>query len=396
MNKNQAISNLKELDEIFRTLGVEYWLSNGTLLGLYRDNELIDNDANTDLSVNVKTISKDMFQKIKSAGFSLVSFFGKLQDGFTVEIAKNDIKTNLFFFYKNKEKWYHSVYVDIDGEESLKHDYIYTPFELTEQSFNGNQFVIPKQTEEVLAQQYGDDWKIPNPNWSATESPKNAINTNEKFKFSESENDFNDLMNFENKSYWDEFYKSNKDLNKESAFARFVYEDLEKRDLNLDAINMVDLGCGNLRDTKYFHSKGINIEGVDLSSNQNDSSIKTYNKSVLDVDLKPYNVFYARFFIHSIKEEIFDELLEKIKGESENYIFYIETRSTKNITNDKKSITFFKSAIGDKHYRYLYSKEYFESKLAPQFNIDYMIEDNGVAIYKEEDPYCLRVILKSK
>src|SRR5690554_7592113 len=81
MNNNQAISNLKELDAIFRELGVEYWLSNGTLLGVYRDNKLIDSDANTDISVNVKTISKDMFQKIKAANFSPVRFFGKLQDG---------------------------------------------------------------------------------------------------------------------------------------------------------------------------------------------------------------------------------------------------------------------------------------------------------------------------
>ncbi|WP_417265851.1 hypothetical protein [Brumimicrobium sp.] len=396
MNNNQAISNLKELDTIFRELGVEYWLSNGTLLGVYRDNKLIDSDANTDISVNVKTISKDMFQKIKAANFSLVRFFGKLQDGFMVEIAKNDVKTNLFFFYKNKEKWYHSVYVDVDGNESLKYDYVFEPFELTEISFEGNQFVIPSTTEVVLNQQYGDDWQTPNNNWSYTDSPKNAVKTNERFKVSESESDFNTLMNFENKSYWDEFYKSNKDLNKESDFARFVLSDLEKRYENLGSIQMVDLGCGNLRDTRYFHHNGINIEGVDLSFNLSDPSIKTYNDSVLNVDLQQYNVFYARFFVHSIKEDILDELLNKIKSEADNFIFYIETRSSKDITNEKKSITFFKSSIGDKHYRYLYSKAYLEEKLKPLFNIDYLIEDKDLAVYKEENPYCLRVILKSK
>lgn len=396
MNKSQAISNLKELDSIFRELGVEYWLSNGTLLGLYRDNDLISGDSNTDMSVNVKTISKDMFQRINEANFSIVRFFGKLEDGFMVEIAKNDVKTNLFFFYKEKEKWYHSVYVDMDGIESLKYDYVFEPFELTEATYNGNQFFIPAQTENVLKQQYGANWNIPDPNWSITESPSNAVKTDERFQFSESESDFNSLMNFENKSYWDEFYKSNKDLNKESDFARFVLADLEKRNENLESIRMVDLGCGNLRDTKYFHNNGINIEGVDLSFNLSDPSITTYNDSVLNVDLQKYNVFYARFFVHSIKEDILDELLNKISSESENFIFYIETRSSKGITNDKKSITFFKSSIGDKHYRYLYSKSYLEEKLKPLFNVEYLIEDKDIAIYKEENPYCLRVILKSK
>jgi hypothetical protein len=395
MNKSQAISNLKELDLIFRDLGVEYWLSNGTLLGLYRDNDLISGDSNTDISVNVKTISKDMFQRINEANFTLVRFFGKLQDGFMVEIAKNDVKTNLFFFYKEKQKWYHSVYVDIDGIESLKYDYVYEPFELTEATYNGNKFFIPAQTEDVLKQQYGPNWQTPDKNWSITESPNNAVKTEERFKFSESESDFNSLMNFENKSYWDDFYKSNTDLKKESDFARFVLSDLKKRYDDFGAIKMVDLGCGNLRDTKYFHNDGIDIEGVDLSSNQNDSAIKTYNKSVLDIGLKGYNVFYARFFIHSIKEDILDQLLSKIRNEASNFIFYIETRSSKNITDDKKSITFFKSAIGDKHYRYLYSKSYLEEKLKPLFNLEYLIEDKDLAIYKEENPYCLRVILKS-
>jgi hypothetical protein len=395
MNKSQAVNNLKELDTIFRELGVEYWLSNGTLLGLHRDNDLISGDSNTDMSVNVKTISKDMFQRINEANFSIVRFFGKLEDGFMVEIAKNDVKTNLFFFYKEKEKWYHSVYVDVDGIESLKYDYVYAPFELTEATYHGNKFFIPASTEDVLKQQYGPTWQTPDKNWSITESPNNAIKTEERFKFSESESDFNSLMNFENKSYWDEFYKSNKDLNKESDFARFVLADLEKRNENLESIRMVDLGCGNLRDTKYFHNHGVNIEGVDLSFNLSDPSITTYNDSVLNVDLQKYNVFYARFFVHSIKEEILDELLNKIKSESKNFIFYIETRSSKNITNDKKSITFFKSSIGDKHYRYLYSKSYLEEKLKPLFNIEYMLEDNDLAIYKEENPYCIRVTLKS-
>src|SRR5690554_4847523 len=315
MNKNQAVENLKTIDSIFRELGVEYWLSNGTLLGVHRDNELIETDSNTDISVNVKTISKDMFQKIKKEGFSLVRFFGKLQDGFMVEIARKNEKTNLFFFYKEEDKWYHSVYKDIDGTESLKYDYVFEAFDLTEVEFKGHKFTIPKNTEDVLNQQYGDNWKTPIENWSATRSPENAIETGERFKSSESESDFESLMNFENKSYWDEFYKSNQDLNKESAFARFVFTDLQKRYTDLSAIKMVDLGCGNLRDTRYFHKNGVEIEGVDLSFDQNDPEITTYNESVLNVDLQQYNVFYARFFIHSIKEDIFDQLLNKIKTE---------------------------------------------------------------------------------
>ena len=73
-----------------------------------------------------------------------------------------------------------------------------------------------------------------------------------------------------------------------------------------------------------------------------------------------------------------------------NSIFYFETRSTREITNEEKSETNFKSSIGEKHFRLLYSLEYLKSKLENSFNIIDIEESNEFAIYKTDKPYVIR------
>ena len=61
-------------------------------------------------------------------------------------------------------------------------------------------------------------------------------------------------MSIKYKKYWDKFYKNFK-IEKESKFAKFVYYKLRKVNKK---INMLDVGCGNGRDT--FFLKGLNFE----------------------------------------------------------------------------------------------------------------------------------------
>ena len=57
-------------------------------------------------------------------------------------------------------------------------------------------------------------------------------------------------------------------------------------------------------------------------------------------------------------------------------ILVAETRSTKGVTNEAKSKTFFKSSIGKEHFRMLYSLEYLFNKLSSNFYVSYIEECN--------------------
>ena len=55
------------------------------------------------------------------------------------------------------------------------------------------------------------------------------------------------------RNHWDQFYNNsykNKLLDKGSSFAKFCLKKMQKYD------TVIDLACGNARDSKYFYQKG--------------------------------------------------------------------------------------------------------------------------------------------
>lgn len=198
-----------------------------------------------------------------------------------------------------------------------------------------------------------------------------------------------------NKEYWDNFYKSNLVPQKESSFAQFTYNYL--KDLaNINELRLIDVACGNGRDTFYFSNMNINSTGIDLSNNPKSLYVNFLQSNILDFDYKDYNVLYLRFIVHSLTEVELDKLLSNFENISQDLLIFIETRSSKNITDEQKSETYFKSSIGSEHFRMLYSEEYLTNKLNKKFKIVYVKEDTSFSPFKGEDPFCIRYILKNK
>lgn len=199
------------------------------------------------------------------------------------------------------------------------------------------------------------------------------------------------------KKYWDDFYKKNTDseLTEGSNFSLFSLNKIKKIFPDKwNDISLLDIGCGNGRDTNFFRANGIQAYGIDLCYNDKSDYIK--QGDALSID-EVYDVYYLRFFLHTIEEAQTNILIQNInKLISNNSYIFIETRSTKNITNQEKSETNFKSSIGDEHFRMLYSYKYLLKKFRNYFNIDYSLEDKGLAIFKDDDPYVIRFILSCK
>ena len=114
------------------------------------------------------------------------------------------------------------------------------------------------------------------------------------------------------KSYWDNFYKKNHII-KESNFANFVLKKIKKKTL-------VDIGCGNGRDTFFFLKKGIKALGIDFSK----TAIKKNNSFISDkfilanickdnIKIKKFDYIYARFFLHTINYKEENRFLKNIK-----------------------------------------------------------------------------------
>ncbi len=205
-----------------------------------------------------------------------------------------------------------------------------------------------------------------------------------------------DILKFANSrlesSYWEKFYKSRdvSRLNKHSDFANFFLNTIKASYHNKQLLQ--ELGCGNGRDTYYFIENGINVIAVDAYASDKGNG---FIKGDAIENVVPADYYYMRFFTHAVPEAYLDELLLKIScNANKNALIFIETRSTKDVTGDQKSIVEFTSAIGDKHARYLYSKEYFSCKLQSNFDVILIEESKGLAVFGNEDPWIIRTVVK--
>ena len=117
-------------------------------------------------------------------------------------------------------------------------------------------------------------------------------------------------------NYWDNFYiKKNKV--KESSFARFVLSKVGKRRTKK---SLIDIGCGNGRDSIFFSKNNFHVTGIDISQKAIKKNLlfKNKNLSFIKFDIeknktsKKFDIIYCRFFLHTIDENGETKLLHLI------------------------------------------------------------------------------------
>lgn len=109
-----------------------------------------------------------------------------------------------------------------------------------------------------------------------------------------------------NKNYWNNFYR-NFLVKKETSFARFVFKKIRYK----KNFKILDIACGNGRDTFFFLKKGFRAKGLDISKIAIENNKKIFRKNFFlkDICSKKFNIkekyhfIYSRFFLHTINEE---------------------------------------------------------------------------------------------
>ncbi len=207
-------------------------------------------------------------------------------------------------------------------------------------------------------------------------------------------------------NYWNNFYLKFK-LSKPTKFAIFVRKNFIKSSQK----KLIDIGCGNGRDSIYF-SKFLNVKGVDKSSNvtvlnntyvkkNNMKNISFFNVNVNSnklTKLGKFDYIYSRFFLHAINYRIEKKLFSSlIKISKKNTLFFFEFRTTKD-SLFKKGKRLSKYERYTDHYRRFINLNEFKKKITNEkrFSIKYLIEKKGLARFKSENPVVARIILKRK
>jgi fukutin len=186
MNKIIALENLKDISQSLKKFNCKHWLTDGTLLGYYRENNFIDHDHDTDIGVDWESFNKNALTDILAKGFVIGSVLGYVNDvGLEITLKRKNVRTDLFFFYKDKNNYFHSAY-----KNNTRIDYIYEWFDVKETVFLGESFYIPDDPLKFIETKYGKNWMIPNKKWSWAYSPLNHKKTNKTFNSIEAKKQF--------------------------------------------------------------------------------------------------------------------------------------------------------------------------------------------------------------
>ena len=209
----------------------------------------------------------------------------------------------------------------------------------------------------------------------------------------------------DDKKYWTEYYAKNSKPTNASTFAEFI---LPKLDENK---NLIELGCGNGRDSIYFVQNKLNVVAVDqvqceidyLNENHKEENITFVCDDFTNLDNTKHEIInetdfdyiYSRFTFHSINEKKENRTLDWIENSlSKGGCFLLEARSI-NDPMFKQGNALSENENFTNHYRRYMDLDDIVDKLESRnFEIIYKIEDNNLAVYKDDNPYVIRIIAK--
>ena len=367
----------------------------GTLLGAVRENGYIGHDVDFDAAyVSRHTSGPEAAQELVDIGLALI------EAGFVVDCMRSCLHI-------------HHPDGDPEARIDLFHTYfdaagkLLFPFGIAgtgsidradwkdtlEIDFPGGRGLVPVNAEQVVEHLYGEDWRQPKPgfNWNLDRTA----------------NATEGILSTEQRStvYWANFY-ARMEYTEGSTFFEFVNARPETPQV------VFDIGCGDGRDSCAFGAAGRMVTGLDRSEvgieharahvveAKVDARVSFEVCDVSDAERlgsliserfggggEPL-MFYLRFFLHSIPEDVQEKLMGVIRDLARRGdVFAAEFR-----TDEDEE----KTKVHGKHYRRFQNGSAFGARLADDYGFTILHEETGTGLspYKGEDPVLYRVIAR--
>lgn len=197
--------------------------------------------------------------------------------------------------------------------------------------------------------------------------------------------------------YWNDYYKKELGNLKPSEFAIEVGKYVESKK------SILELGCGNGRDSLYFDKLGLRVTAID-ASNVSIDKLRQLNSDIWFVcddfvcstiiKTTQYDYVYSRFTLHAINEHQENELLKNAYNALKaSGIFFIETRSIHDDLYGKGKEVEKNAFIYNNHYRRFIDIDELTNKLeAIGFKTNYAEENVGFAPNNGDNPKIIRII----
>lgn len=202
------------------------------------------------------------------------------------------------------------------------------------------------------------------------------------------------------KSYWNSYYNRTLGNLEPSSFARAMLQHIPEDG------KILELGCGNGRDAIYFSSQGYRVLACDQSEviiraradAIGSSSLQFFVADIAnmpDLASKNIDVVYTRFVLHALSAaEAANAFAWIYSCMNSGGLFLSESRSTRDpIFGQGQRVA--EHVYRTDHRRRFLDRKSLESDLeGVGFELLEVVEEQGLAIYKDDDPVVIRVIAR--
>jgi len=203
-------------------------------------------------------------------------------------------------------------------------------------------------------------------------------------------------MRLEQRELWEKFYSGDSQVFFPSEFAKSVLPELEK------GCALLDVGCGNGRDSVFFAENDINVTAIDLSMEaiarlkKKSAQVRAVCDNVLTSSIfteAEYDAVYSRFFIHALTEAEESELLKRCyKAIKTGGKLFVETRCTQDeLCGRGERISDTEWSDNGHYRRFVVPDKMVEKLIKTGFKNIGSICSRGFAPFNGSDPVVLRI-----
>jgi tellurite methyltransferase len=424
---------MKDVGEVLEAREVDHWLSFGSLLGAVRAQSPIRHDDDLDICVNKKDEQKliELKDEFNTLGYDLfydpTELVGyKIYSKTWISLANHPDKKvlpfiDLFLSELEGDKYVLSM---PKAKDFFPNGWFYKDQVENKQRYQFGDLLVwgPSNVEEYLARRYGPEWKTIGLYywvhhaevkhkyvWKLTPEdlqpaqPTGPLeNRVAKFLPYLLEKQGNEIT-LQTKDFWNRFYQEGSVRREPSTFCQFIQE----QGFVSPASTMVDVGCGNARDTFYFLKSNIKAFGIDGSKSATESNIE-FAKSLgmeeapfATVDVtdtqslmayKDYDNVYARFFVHAINEKAQHQFLTFLSFLKEGAKVFLEFRTDKDPMFLRSQQISKNEGVTDHYRRFINLEEFVKLLPTYKLKIDYIHEAQGLSVRGDDNPYLARIV----
>jgi SAM-dependent methyltransferase len=375
---------------------VDLMITYGTLLGCVREGGFIKQDDDFDTAYVSRHTEPEA---VRQEALDIIHFL--IKNDYAVAMGSNPNlfkvrrrgaksgKIDIFYSWFAKGGEYQISYGHHGQRSATRAD-----FEAMETRYIEDQpFSVPKGSDNILRQFYGDTWRTPDQGFSHYAKTRKI---DPRYFFTKQDRE---------KVYWSNFYHVNK-LSQASTFAQFMSERIAP------GAFVLDFGCGTGKDAIFFgkHEHATigfdaSVEGIARANEMKvEHGLENCRFRVVDAASPDCveavrsavselgngareRVIYMRFFLHSVTEAVEDNILDALRdGIDGPFTLAAEFRAVQDEMLPK--------VFGVSHFRRYLEPEALIRKLTERYGMRILHheEGHGLSVYKEEDPHLCRLI----